>query len=405
MRLLILILRAVVSFVLGLGILAMHIAPAEAKPAPGLCTMDLSRGSVPEDFPIEACISAESVRLRNDLSVPIRISRTGALGEFTVISMDQTPATIAARALINDRHVILPGDIMTIALGSGTGSLLIADTKDGSTYIMAHTLAPFLPAGAQVGQVKQIIEALTDLTRELAEAAFETRNCRANANWILESACDLAYNMTVAHLVGKAIVAGTLSGPLGLIVSTLDWMKLVSEQVPSVARILKGESKIEISSFAPTSSTTSEVVLSRYGIGDFEFDAAEQDVLGHLSNILGNPELEGGLGGCEGAGYGWQSYAQFDNLTVRFAAADDSPDSPRTMRSWNVRMSGTTQGKLALDPKIPFGQTLDQLMAQYPDGYGLEHMGAWFAEGVALLPPESAGGIWIVHAGELDWCT
>ena len=79
--------------------------------------------------------------------------------------------------------------------------------------------------------------------------------------------------------------------------------------------------------------------------------------------------------------------------------------SPRTLQSWDITFTGAPKAPLALDKGIPVGKSLAQLKALYPEGGGLEHMGAWSAEDVVLIPPTNVGGETIVHAGDLDWCT
>ncbi len=147
------------------------------------------------------------------------------------------------------------------------------------------------------------------------------------------------------------------------------------------------------------------LLLTAAGLGSYAFGAPEADVLTMLTARLGKPTLSGGVGGCEAAGAGYQNYADFGRLRVRFAARDDSSKSPRTLESWNARMTVRQQDGLKLDPAIPFGLTLKQLQAKYPDGGGLEHMDAWFAAGVYLIPPLKLGEAETIHAGDLDWCT
>ncbi|QLQ15863.1 MAG: hypothetical protein HZY73_09625 [Micropruina sp.] len=154
----------------------------------------------------------------------------------------------------------------------------------------------------------------------------------------------------------------------------------------------------------PTPVAPAALTLSADGLGPYRFGASEKDVLAALTARLGKPHLSGGVGGCEAAGFGYQNYADFGRLTVRFAAKDNLSKSPRTLQSWDARMTASQQDGLRLDPSIPFGLTLKQLKAKYPDGGGLEHMNAWFAAGVFLIPAEKAGDPEIIHAGDLDWC-
>lgn len=155
----------------------------------------------------------------------------------------------------------------------------------------------------------------------------------------------------------------------------------------------------------PTVTKASSIVLSGKGIGPFQFGAPEKDVLGFLKPAIGTPQVQGQVGGCEGAGFGYQSYATFGDLKVRFAANDNSSTSPRTLQSWDITFTGAPRAPLALAKGIPVGKSLAQLKALYPTGGGLEHMGAWAAEDVVLVPPTKVGGETIVHAGDLDWCT
>jgi len=155
---------------------------------------------------------------------------------------------------------------------------------------------------------------------------------------------------------------------------------------------------------ALASDAEGSVVLSADGIGPFEFGSAEKDVLAYLTAALGKPTMEGGLGGCEMAAFGWQSYATYGPLRIRFAASDDSPTSPRTMQSWEARLTRPRAGKLTLAQGIPFGLTFEELRAKYPNGDGLEHMSAWIAGGVWMIPPDQPGEPELVHAGDLDWC-
>ena len=157
---------------------------------------------------------------------------------------------------------------------------------------------------------------------------------------------------------------------------------------------------------APTKTVTtaSTIVLSSKGIGALAFGAAESDVLALLKPALGTPKVQGQVGGCEDAGSGYQAYATFGDLSVRFAAKDNSAKSARTMQSWQLRFKGAPKAPLTLAKEIPVGKTLAQLKALYPKGGGLEHMGAWAAGGVVIVPPEP-GGETVVHGGGLDWCT
>jgi len=162
------------------------------------------------------------------------------------------------------------------------------------------------------------------------------------------------------------------------------------------------------SSDQPASTTTSvpaTITLNADGISSLPFGTAEQDVLNLMTAPLGTPTLNSAMGECEAAGGSWQEYAKFGDVTVRFGANDDSPNSPRFLASWTYRSTNPPTPPLALDPSIPFGLTLDQLQAQYPDGPNMDNMGAWYAGGVWIIPGVSDFPDTVVTGGDIDWCT
>lgn len=209
-------------------------------------------------------------------------------------------------------------------------------------------------------------------------------------------------------VVLAAALTGCTSGPAAAPASSSATPTLTASAVTTPASPLPTPTPItpSPSTPAPTKTVTaaSSIVLSSKGIGALAFGSAEKDVLAFLKPALGTPKVQGQVGGCEDAGSGYQSYATFGDLSVRFAAKDNSAKSPRTMQSWNLTFKGAPKAPLALAKEIPVGKTLAQLKSLYPKGGGLEHMGAWAAAGVVIVPPE-AGGETMVHAGGLDWCT
>lgn len=200
-------------------------------------------------------------------------------------------------------------------------------------------------------------------------------------------------------------LAAALTGCAGSPVTTPATSPSGTASSPVPAQSSTSPSSVTTASPTPTETRASTIVLSSRGVGPFEFSDPEKDVLGFLTPILGAPQIQGQVGGCEGAGFGYQSYATFGDLKIRFAANDNLSTSPRTLQSWDLSFRGAPKAPLALDEGIPVGKSLAELQALYPTGGGLEHMGAWAAEDVVLIPPTEAGGETLVHAGDLDWCT
>ena len=150
---------------------------------------------------------------------------------------------------------------------------------------------------------------------------------------------------------------------------------------------------------------TGGVMLYPEGIGTFHFGASEEDVVDFLASELGNYEAEGGPGWCGEAAGSYQMYYYFgEELKVRFSSEYDSPDTPRHLASWEYISENPPAPPLILSAQIPWGLTLDELMAEYPDGDGWEGMGAWVAGDVAIMPPSAEASATVLHAGQFDWC-
>lgn len=205
-----------------------------------------------------------------------------------------------------------------------------------------------------------------------------------------------ALTASVLGCVGT-VVSGVGGMVIGLVTSLAS---LLVTQIRGIIDTITNATEATVT----VSARGSTAVVSGHGIGPFTFGANEKDVIDYLTTALGKPKIEGGVGGCEEAGFGYQNYATFGDLRVRFAAADNSSSSPRTLQSWDARMASATQGGLTLASEIPFGLSLEQLKAKYPGNGGLENMGAWSAGDVLLIPHEELTGKELIHAGGLDWC-
>jgi hypothetical protein len=75
------------------------------------------------------------------------------------------------------------------------------------------------------------------------------------------------------------------------------------------------------------------------------------------------------------------------------------------LASWALSPYAAPDPPLVLTSDIPLGLTLTQLKAQYPDGGGLENVGAWYVGPAIIVPPESdKSGAGNIFVGLLDWC-
>lgn len=208
-----------------------------AGPAPSLCEQNDSRGPVPENFPMQACVDGDSIWLRNDLSVPVTIQVTGNIGDIQKVQIDQSPAAVATRLIKSDPNIIMPNDLVRIPIGEAEAKVSLINTDAGGTYIEAATLAAFTPAGT-AGAVGQALAQLVVDTDNTARAYAE---CVIGKNALQRAGCEVKQLAATGFNTGKAIASGFAKGVAGLLVNTAFWVETVSKQVPDVSTILKGE--------------------------------------------------------------------------------------------------------------------------------------------------------------------
>ena len=68
------------TFALVVADLEINVPESSAGPAPGLCQMNTSRGTIPANFAIEACTDAKSIYLHNNLTVALTVKVSGDVG-------------------------------------------------------------------------------------------------------------------------------------------------------------------------------------------------------------------------------------------------------------------------------------------------------------------------------------
>ena len=296
-------------------------------------------------------------------------------------------ATIDVTPGVSDTHTNARVDA-----GLGLVAVLVAGLDMAAAMASGQTPTTWLESALDKAENANKIRTAAECMAGLVEGAGDDIDAKLGqlGNTVLNCAGSLLSELSGGFAGGVVgVVTGVVTSLSGLLVA----------QVWGLIGEMTGKNAVQ----AHVTSAPSTVVLSRTGIGPFTFGATESDVLAFLTPILGKPKQNGGAGGCEAAGSGYQNYADFGALSVRFAAHDNSPNSRRTLASWDVTLKSRKQGGLELATDIPFGLTSRQLQAKYPDGGGLEHMDAWFAAGVWIVP-QTHDGQTLVHAGGLDWC-
>lgn len=216
---------------------ALVAVPADAGPAPGLCRMATARGEVPDRFAVDACVDGSSIWLRNSLEVPVRFETTGDVEQPVTIEVDQTPAAVVTRRLEDRDGLLLPGDVMRIPIGEGEASATLADTDAGGAYVLATTLATFLPTGV----AGRVINVLTQLVRELSDAMASYGNCLSGKNWLQQLGCSAVLSRDLAFAVVRAGVEGVGSAAVSLLASTATYLRFLDAQPRAITRILGSE--------------------------------------------------------------------------------------------------------------------------------------------------------------------
>jgi hypothetical protein len=222
--------------------------PTQAKPAPGLCAMNTVRGSVPADFPIDACMNNSELVLSNTLTVPVNLSITGSTGNLVRVSTDYgTPADLT-RYKYPSPLLLLPGDIVRIPVGTGAATVSIAGTEAGGFYALATTLNDFLPGGT----VKAVWDSMVTMISDMSGDVGQYENCVAGKNWIGQLGCQAVLIRGLLVAIGKGVLTGTAKAALAVIVNAAFFAKWAYSQPGAIAKILGHSRTITFSAVTST---------------------------------------------------------------------------------------------------------------------------------------------------------
>lgn len=231
-----------------LSLVAAVASPAAvARPALGLCSMTTSRGSVPGDFAIDACIDSSFIWLRNNLQVPIDIATSGSAATPVSVYRDHGIVSKLTRAKYPSPLLLLPGDEIKIPFGSGGATASLADTRPGGFYALATTAADFLPAG----KIVQAFSAVTDMLTELNDDNAQYANCIAHANIVHRAVCKALWVRNVTFAVARGALKGVARGLVALFTNAATFLKWAAAQVPDISQLLGSDRTINISPVGP----------------------------------------------------------------------------------------------------------------------------------------------------------
>jgi hypothetical protein len=222
-------------------------APVAAGPAPGLCAGDATRGTVPADFALDACVNGTGVWVRNNLTIPVHLATSGSAGTPAPISLNQTVAAVVTRIKHPEPLQLMPSDLVYIPAGAGNMTVTIASTDAGGLYALALTASTFIPAGAAV----QVYQAGAEFVTEIADVYGQYRDCLVGKNWIGQLGCDALLTRNVTFAIGRGVANGLAKGLLNVFLTTGAFLKWADTQVPDVASIIHGSRTISLSPALP----------------------------------------------------------------------------------------------------------------------------------------------------------
>lgn len=231
-------------------VLTVAVSTVAADPArAALCSSNTARGSVPSDFAIEACVDTTSIWLHNSLHVPVRLTTSGDVGGVVKVTIDASLASLATRAVYNDPLLLLPSDVLRVPYGAGKASATLADTQGGGFYVLAVTLATFVP----LGKVKDVYEAFTSMIKSIFDAFVSYQFCLAHNNWIGQIGCNVTLSWSVGAAVvwdgAKVALAVMSAGPARIVSLLLDgatWASFIAAQAPDIGAILHSNRTISL---------------------------------------------------------------------------------------------------------------------------------------------------------------
>jgi hypothetical protein len=206
---------------------------AAAGPAAGLCRMDTSRGTIPEDFAVDACFDGAALVLRNNLTLALTPAHSGDLSSPTTAKSDYGLAALATRAIGGDELLFLPGDKITFQAGIGAATLRVKGSRHAGFYALATTLATFVP-----GKSAGVVGAFTDLVKELNDVFEQYRTCLEGKNWVAQLGCRALFVRNVNFALGRAAVKGLAKGALSALLSAATFTKWAHAQVPEARKVL-----------------------------------------------------------------------------------------------------------------------------------------------------------------------
>ena len=283
--------RVRIALVLAVTLLVISVPSSEPLSAgglaPGLCNHDATRVEIPGDFALEACFDGETLHLRNDTNLVLKVLLDGTRVDGRQDAF--TPALPAlAMALFTEPDILPPGYVSQISIDSAAHSVMIDGTDSNTIYAILVFLNAFLP----LPEPLEVAEALYDFADEIATVTEDLRICLANSAWYADGGCWLGWgwdvNFAYSRLLLKVDIID-LGGLVGAIKAFLDTAGFINESFEDVAYITsvaKRELTIE-------ASLDEQTILASDGLGQgLEFGQSGDLVVETLSSRHGDPGID-----------------------------------------------------------------------------------------------------------------
>lgn len=213
---------------------ALVVGRSAAGTDPSLCSPNTSRGAVPADFPLEACVDGNAIWLRNNLGFPIDLDTHGAVGKHSIISTDVTLEGQLTRHHFPKALMVLPGDVIRFQIGASFASVTASGASHAGYWALAKTVSDFLPAGASYDAYKALARAIGEFNDDFHQYA----QCLGEHPSLLTQAkCKALLARNVAFAIARAAVTAGIRGLKGLILKPITFAHWVNAQVNDVKKL------------------------------------------------------------------------------------------------------------------------------------------------------------------------
>jgi hypothetical protein len=237
--------------------------------ATGLCpgAQDTSRGGVPKNFIIDACVTNNVVWLRNSTQFAVLVTPTGSASK---LSHDQSAVSIASkitRLEYSQANLLLPGDSGHVPIGAGIATVTVAGAQHISTFwAVTSYVDKILPLPKAVDISKSSAESVLDLTDEINDDLWQYSDCVGDAgkSGVKKAACRALLVRNLTFAVGRsafhvAISAAKVNSLVGFVEANWD----LAKAVPSIAASLSANLTISFSAQRTPPTTTTQPPTTR----------------------------------------------------------------------------------------------------------------------------------------------